>query len=166
MVRPDRRASGWAAMEGKLQILESVPLLATWGEEALGGLAEQAEFVTVKKDEMAVREGEKGDAFYVVVSGRLQAYSQLNGHAERIYVRYGSGDWFGETPLLSGETHWASVRALNDSVLLKIPRAAFESMLARSPQMATAFTRRMGERIKQVLEEKNRLDMVEPEENA
>jgi hypothetical protein len=70
----------------------------------------------------------------VVVSGRLQAYSQLDGRPERIYVRYCSGDWFGEMPLLSGETHWASVRALNDSVLLKIPRAAFETMLGtRSP---------------------------------
>ena len=44
-------------MEGKLQILESVPLLAACGREALAGLAEQAEFVALKKDELAVREG-------------------------------------------------------------------------------------------------------------
>jgi CRP-like cAMP-binding protein len=62
-------------MEGKLQILESVPLLAACGEEALRS-GEQAEFVTLKKDELAVREGEPGDGFYVVVSGRLQAYSR------------------------------------------------------------------------------------------
>ena len=147
---------GWAAMEGKRQILESVPLLAAVGEEALGGLADQAEFVTLKKDDLAVREGEKGDGFFVVVSGRLQAYSQANGHAERIYVRYSSGDWFGEMPLLSGETHWANVRALNDSVLLKIPRAAFEAMLSRDPRMALGFTQRMGERMSQLRDEKKR----------
>jgi len=143
-------------MEGKLQILESVPLLAACGPEALGGLAEHAEFVTLKKDEMAVREGEKGEGLYVVVSGRLQAYTQIDGRAERIYVRYGSGDWFGETPLLSGETHWASVRALNDSVLLKIPREAFETMLRHDPRMALGFTQRMGERMTQLREEKKR----------
>src|SRR5277367_3310868 len=143
-------------MEGKLQILESVPLLATCGQEALAGLAAQAEFVTLKKDELAVHEGEKGDDFYVVVSGRLQAYSAVNGHAERIYVRYSSGDWFGEMPLLSGETHWASVRALNDSVLLKIPRRAFETMLKHDPRMALGFTHRMGERMTQLREEKKR----------
>src|SRR5271154_5194587 len=146
-------------MEGKLQILESVPLLAACGQEALAGLAEHAEFITLKKDDLAVREGEKGDGLYVVVSGRLQACSQVNGHAERIYVRYGSGDWFGETPLLSGETHWASVRALNDSVLLKIPRAAFEAMLGRDPRMALAFTQRMGERMRQLREDKNRANL-------
>ena len=143
-------------MEGKLQILESVPLLATCGQAAVAGLAEQAEFITLKKDELAVREGEKGDDFYVVVSGRLQAYSAVNGHAERIYVRYSSGDWFGEMPLLSGETHWASVRALNDSILLKIPREAFEVMLKHDPRMALGFTQRMGERMTQLREEKKR----------
>jgi len=143
-------------MEGKQQILESVPLLAACGPEALAGLATRAEFVTLKKDELVVREGEQGDGLYVVVSGRLQAYSALNGHPERIYVRYSSGDWFGETPLLSGETHWASVRALNDSVLLKIPREAFETMLRRDPRMALGFTQRMGERMTQLREEKQR----------
>ena len=143
-------------MESKLQILESVLLLATCGEEALRGLAEKAEFVTLKKDELVVREGEKSDAFYVVVSGRLEAYSQVDGRAERIYVRYSSGDWFGEMPLLSGETQWASVRALNDSVLLKIPRAAFEVMLGRDPRMALGFTQRMAERMTQLREEKKR----------
>lgn len=143
-------------MEGKAQILESVPLLAACGQEALAGLAEHAEFVTLKKDELAVREGEKGEGLYVVVSGRLQAYTQLDGRPERVYVRYTSGDWFGEMPLLSGETHWASVRALNDSVLLKIPRAAFEAMLRRDPRMALGFTQRMGERMTQLREEKDR----------
>ena len=131
-------------MEGKRQILESVPLLAACGPDALAELANQAEFVTLKKDDLAVREGEKGEGLYVVVSGRLQAYSQVDGGAERIYVRYSSGDWFGEMPLLSGETHWASVRALNDSVLLKIPRAGFETMLRRDPRMATWRARNTG----------------------
>src|ERR1700727_3193208 len=97
-------------MEGKLQILESVPLLAACGLEALGGLAEKAEFITLKKDELAVQEGEKGEGLYVVVSGRLQAYSALNGHAERIYVRYVGGAWFGGGWLLSGAARCASVR--------------------------------------------------------
>ncbi len=143
-------------MEGKAQILESVPLLAALGDELIQELAEHAEFVTLKKDDLAVREGDQGDGLYVVVSGRLQASTQPKSSVERIYVRYCSGDWFGEMPLLSGETHWASVRALNDSVLLKIPRAAFEAMLRRDPRMVLGFTQRMGERMKQLREEKNR----------
>lgn len=143
-------------MEGKIQILEGVPLLASLGEELLKGLADQAEFVTLKKDDLAVREGEEGDGFYVVVSGRLQACTQPKGWAERVYVRYYAGDWFGEMPLLSGETNWASVRALNDSVLLKIPRAAFEVMLRNDPRVALGLSQRMAERMNQLREEKSR----------
>jgi len=141
-------------MEGKFQILRSLPILANCGMWTLAGLARHAEFLSLKKDEFAVREGEKGDAFFVVVSGRLQACSQVDGHADRIYVEYGSGDWFGETPLLSGQTHWASVRALNDSVLLRIPRERFEAMLRSDPRMALGFTHRMGERMMQLRAEK------------
>jgi len=146
-------------MESKAQILESVPLLASLGEESIRNLAETAEFATLKKNEVVVHEGTPGDGLYVVVSGRLQAYTPIKGRGERIYVRYCSGDWFGEMPLLSGETHWASVRALNDSVLLKIPRAAFDGMLGRDPRVALAFTQRMGERMKQLREEKNHANL-------
>ena len=58
-------------MEGKAQILESVPLLATLGEETLRDLANAAEFATHKKNAIVLREGEEGDGLYVVVSGRL-----------------------------------------------------------------------------------------------
>ena len=146
-------------MEGKAQILASVPLLASLGWWSSRKLADAAEFSTYKKDEVVVREGAAGDALYVVVSGRLQAYASTKDRGERIYDRYCSGDWFGEMPLLSGESNWASVRALNDSVLLKIPRAAFAAMLGRDPRVALAFTQRMGERMRQLREEKNRASL-------
>jgi NTE family protein len=146
-------------MEGKVHILESVPLLAVLGEETIRNLAEAAEFTTLKKHDVVLREGEPGDGLYVVVSGRLQAYTPMKGRGERVYARYGSGDWFGEVPLLGGGTHWASVRALNDSVLLKIPRDSFEVMLGRDPRMVLAFTQRMGERMRQLREEKSRINL-------
>ena len=61
-----------------------------------------------------------------------------------------------EMPLLSGETHWANVRALNDSMLLRIPREAFESVVNRDPRVAVSFSQRLGHRIKQLREEKQR----------
>ena len=143
-------------MDSKFQLLKAVPLLANCGLWTLTGLARHAEFVPLKKDEMAVREGEAGEAFFVVVSGRLQASTRTEGNPERVVVEYGSGDWFGETPLLSAQTHWASVRALNDSVLLKIPRVRFESMLRRDPRMALGLAQRMGERMSQLRTNKKR----------
>jgi NTE family protein len=143
-------------MEDKLQVLENVPVLASLGSELMKGLAERAEFVAVKKGDLVVRENDAGDALYVVVSGRLQAYTSLKSGRDRVFATYCGGDCFGEMPLLSGETHWANVRALNDSVLLKIPREDFDAVVNRDPRVAVSFTQRMGHRMKELREEKHR----------
>src|SRR5437667_12610617 len=135
-------------MDDKLQVLENVPLLASLGRELMNSLAESAEFVAVKKGDLVVCENDPGDALYAVVSGRLQAYTRLKSGRERVFATYCNGDCFGEMPLLSGETHWASVRALNDSVLLKIPQHVFFSVVSRDPRITVGFTQRMGQRIK------------------
>ena len=143
-------------MDDKLQVLVGVPLLASLGEELMKGMAERAEFVAVKKGDLVVHENDPGDALYVVVSGRLQAYTRLGSGRERVFTTYCNGDCFGEMPLLSGETQWASVRALSDSVLLKIPRQDFDDVVNRDPRVAVGFTRRMGHRMKELREEKHR----------
>ncbi|HTS19388.1 MAG TPA: patatin-like phospholipase family protein [Verrucomicrobiae bacterium] len=143
-------------MEDKLQVLENVAVLASLGTELMKSLAERAEFVAVKKGELVVRENDPGDALYVVVSGRLQAYTSLKSGRDRVFATYCDGECFGEMPLLSGETHWANVRALNDSVLLKIPRDDFESLVNRDPRVAVSFSQRMGHRMKELREEKHR----------
>ena len=113
-------------------------------------VAERAEFVAVKKGRVVVCENEPGDAFYVVASGRLEAFANAAGGGEHIFAHYSNGDYFGETPLLSEETQWASVRALSDCTLLKISRADFQEVVNRDPRVAVSFTRRMGHRIKQL----------------
>jgi len=143
-------------MEDKLQVLQSVPVLASLGEELMKGLAERAEFVAVKKGDLVVRENDPGDALYVVVSGRLQAYTSLKSGRDRVFATYCDGDCFGEMPLLSGETHWANVRALNDSMLLKIPREDFDAIVNRDPRVAVSFSQRLGHRIKELRAEKHR----------
>ncbi|HUJ09894.1 MAG TPA: patatin-like phospholipase family protein [Verrucomicrobiae bacterium] len=143
-------------MEQKLQVLGNVPVLASLGEELMKSLAERGEFVTVKKGELVVRENDPGDGLYIVVSGRLQAYTRLKSGHERVFATYCDDDCFGEMPLLSGETHWANVRAVNDSMLLKIPREDFEAVVKRDPRVAVSFSQRLGHRIKQLREEKQR----------
>src|SRR3989442_5294936 len=155
--RARRTRPNWqTTMDDKLQVLENVPVLASHGEELMKNLAESAEFIAVKKGDLVVRENDPGDALYAVVSGRLQAYTRLKSGRERVFATYCNGDCFGEMPLLSGETQWASVRALNDSVLLKIPRDGFNAVVNRDPRVAVGFTRRMGHRIKELREERHR----------
>src|SRR5436309_1953730 len=143
-------------MDDKFQILSNIPLLASLGDELMKGMADRAEFLAVKKGDLVVRENDPGDALYAVISGRLKAYTRLGSGRERVFATYSNGDCFGEMPLLSGETQWASVRALSDSVLVKIPREDFDAIVNRDPRVAVGFTRRMGRRIKQLRQERIR----------
>ncbi len=143
-------------MDEKAHVLERVPLLAGLGGDVMKSLAEGAEIIPFKKGEVVVRENVPGDALYAVVSGRLQASIRLESGHERIFGTYSNGDYFGEMPLLSGETHWCDVRALNDSVLLKIPRDLFNAVVRRDPQVAANVLGRMGQRIKELRAETHR----------
>ncbi len=143
-------------MEDKLQVLENVPLLASLGSELLKSLADSSELVAIRKGELVVREHDPGDALFAVISGRLQAFTTPNGKREHIFATYCNGDYFGEMPLLSGESHWANVRAINDSVVLKIPREDFDLVIQRDPRVAVTFGQRMGQRIKE-LRKQNRV---------
>ncbi len=143
-------------MDEKLQVLEQVPLLASLGEELMKDLAAGGEIVAFKKGDLVVREDDPGDALYAVISGRLQAYTRLGSGHERVFTTYSNGDYFGEMPLLSGETHWCNVRTLNDSILLKIPRELFDAVLRRDPRVAASVLGRMGHRIKELRAEKYR----------
>src|SRR3972149_6638368 len=135
--------------DDKVQVLQNVPLLASLGEELMKSLAEGAAMRAYQKGDIVVREDDPGDALYAVISGRLQAYTRLKSGRERVFATYSNGDYFGEMPLLSGETHWCNVRALNDSLLLKIPRDVFDAVLRRDPRVASSVFQRMGARIKQ-----------------
>lgn len=70
------------------------------------------------------KEGEPGDSFFVVLSGRLEAWS---GGAEGARIgQFGPGDLFGERALILDEPRTASVQVVEASRLLVVNREAFE----------------------------------------
>lgn len=76
-------------------------------------------------------EGEVGDSFYIVRSGKLRV--ERNG--ERV-AELGRGDWVGEGALLGSDPRSASVQVVEDAMLFEMSRAAFRFLLDEHPQMA------------------------------
>ena len=67
--------------------------------------------------EVIVREGDIGDAAYMIVSGRCHAYRNLGSEKESLAVM-GAGEVFGEMSLLLGEPRAASVEAVDQVTAL------------------------------------------------
>jgi MFS family permease len=80
-----------------------------------------------------VRQGEPGDTFYIVESGRLATL--VDGRQIR---ELGAGDSFGEIALLRESDRTATVRALEDSRLVALGREPFVAAVTGDPESVTA----------------------------
>ena len=105
--------------------LTRVGLLSGLPGDQLVRLAERLERQDVAPGETIVREGERGDRFYVVLSGLLNVTQEDLG--ERRLLR--PGDAFGEVALAMGIPRTASVRALTPAVVASCDQATFDELL-------------------------------------
>lgn len=76
--------------------------------------------------EILCREGEDGEDFFIVASGRLSVEKRLpDGNVESLYY-IGPGRLVGQVALIDGGPRSATLRAYRSSVVLSYPRAEFE----------------------------------------
>jgi CRP-like cAMP-binding protein len=82
-----------------------------------------------KSGEILIRQGDPGDAYYVVTEGRCHVL--WKDDAGRLHERgkLGPGQGFGEEALVSGNPRNASVRALSDGALMRLAGADFLRLL-------------------------------------
>ncbi len=120
----------------KLVVLREAPLFAGLSGEELYPVGEIAQRVTLAPGEAAVRQGDPGDALFVVASGALRVVK--DGRPLR---ELGRGAVFGEVALLDGAPRAATVEALTDAEVLRVPRSEFEGLLDESPEIARAVIR-------------------------
>jgi CRP/FNR family cyclic AMP-dependent transcriptional regulator len=105
----------------------------------------------VAAGEHVFRQGDPPDALYVVSTGELRAYSLGPGPtAETVHALLGPGALFGELALLDGNPRSASVLAVRDSVLLRLPRARLLALLTARPELALAMIGALVTRVREL----------------
>ena len=81
----------------------------------------------VVKDEIIFRQGDTGDYFYIIQSGRCCVIRERN-NAESIIVELNTGSSFGEDALLSSNPRNATIRMLTDGRLLRLSKDDFNEL--------------------------------------
>jgi len=80
---------------------------------------------------LVVKEGDTGDAAYVISKGRARAFKTVDG--ERISLReMGPGEVFGETAIFSASPRSASVEALEALTVTVIRRSSLDDEMGRT----------------------------------
>lgn len=138
---------------GETMVLRSDPTALLAGSPLFHGLdartleviAAELEWLSLPGGSILFEAGEASDSLYLVISGRLAAYD--TGHPSRRVGQIAAGESVGEMGLVSGHPRTATVRALRDTVLVRLPREAFERVILQHPaamlRVAQLVVRRM-----------------------
>jgi voltage-gated potassium channel len=106
-----------------------VPLFARLDAAAIADLVGMLHARTVPAGATIIRKGERGDAMYLIASGRVEVES-AGGK-----VRLEEGDFFGEIALLSREPRSATVTAVRPTDLLVLDADDFLRLVDRLPDI-------------------------------
>ncbi len=129
-------------------VLSGVPLFAGLDRVALAKLAAHFERVRFGPGEIVFREGDPGDAFYVVLHGAFSDYVGWpdTGVDRRLATR-GRGATFGDIALLSNRPRSTTVRADGAAEALRLERGRFLGLVAKEPAVALAIAATLSERV-------------------
>ncbi|MCC6194398.1 MAG: cyclic nucleotide-binding domain-containing protein [Burkholderiales bacterium] len=90
--------------------------------------------VSLSAGGVLLRAGEPAQALYVVAKGTLRATIARDDGSQFAVGELGPGEIAGELAILTGGGEYgATVSAVTDAVLVRVPRASFERMAAASP---------------------------------
>lgn len=128
--------------------LSFLPFLNRVEKSALNAVEDEVEWFCLPAGKMLFREGDDADAFYLVRSGALAAFRNgALGRPDLIgYIR--AGEPVGEMSLLDETPHSASVYALRDSELVRLPKASFERLTRKHASLMRELARMMLARLR------------------
>jgi NTE family protein len=124
------------------------PFLDAIGMDVLSGIEGSLEWFGVPAGTTLFRKGDKATEVYILCSGSLGVFvdASLGRNADALIV---PGETVGEMSVISGERRSASVVALRDSVLVRMPMDAIEVALKSSPELCFYVMRLLTARLQQ-----------------
>ena len=127
-------------------VLSSVPAFGGLTIETLGFLLDRATPTEVDKGDYFFRQGDVGDAVYILETGRVAVEKQQG--ANRYLLRIlEDGDCFGEIALLSVTKRTASIRAVESCLALRITNRHLRDLYAHDLEQFTLLVMNLGREV-------------------
>jgi len=110
-------------------------------DELIGGLR----MIRVQKGYEIIKQGDPGDAFYLIASGRVSITVKKGFRTGKV-AELGVDDFFGEMALISNEPRSATVTAEEVTELFVLQRKDFDQILMKNPAIAQEIRKAFVER--------------------
>jgi len=143
------------------RVLTITPIFMGIPQEARLELSRHFQLRTIVEDEPIVNEGEAGDSFFLIRSGKVRVFTRsMRNNAEVVGLGLlKEGDFFGEVALLTHKPRTATVQAQGAVELMVLSRSDFDLIADKHPtvrRVVEAFhKKRVQETIRAQLNQKN-----------
>ena len=136
------------ASQMTLEAIRSVPLFASLDDEAAAELRKLLSDKTVPQNTRLFRQGDKGDAMYLIESGRVRISIHDDDKQELTLAELAQGDFFGEMSIIDGRQRSADAHVVEDARLAVLPRDTFLSFVRTNPDVALEMLSALTDRLR------------------
>ncbi|HEV2834150.1 MAG TPA: DUF1003 domain-containing protein, partial [Pyrinomonadaceae bacterium] len=131
-----------------LEALRSVPLFASLDDDAATNLRNLLSEKTVPQNTRLFRQGDTGDAMYLIESGRVRISIRDDDKQEVTLAELAQGDFFGEMSIIDGRQRSADAQVIEESRLAVLSRDAFLSFVRKKPDVALEMLSALTDRLR------------------
>ncbi len=128
----------------KVLFLKSVDLFKEIPGEDLAQIAQIADEVEFLSGASIFREGDNGEALYLILEGAVRIH-----RGDKTITELGEKECFGEMSILDSEPRSASVTASRDLTALKIQRDDFGEILSTKSEIARGIIKVLTHRLRE-----------------
>jgi len=131
-----------------LEALRSVPLFGSLDDDAARELRSLLSDKRVPQNTRLFRQGDKGDAMYLIESGRVRISIRDEEDQEVILAELAQGDFFGEMSIIDGRQRSADAKVIDDAQLAILSREAFLSFVRNNSDVALEMLSALTDRLR------------------
>ena len=130
-------------------LVAELPLFAGLAPAELDAILAEARSIRYPKNSAVFEEGGDAHSFFVLLHGHVRA-SKMTPAGQQVVVRYVTpGEIFGVAPAIGLTKYPATATAVDDSVALAWPSAAWPRLVAQHPMLATNTLQTVGSRLQE-----------------
>lgn len=115
--------------------IDNIPLFAQLPDDEKQHLLDTLIVLDVAPGTIVFNEGEEGYFLYAVIEGTLDILKGMHTPDEYLIAQRGAGEFVGEMSIVNDGIRTATVRAREQTKLLKLPFTDFQALLNRQPNL-------------------------------
>jgi uncharacterized membrane protein len=131
-----------------LEALRSVPLFASLDDDSARDRRNLLSEKSVPQNTRLFRQGDTGDAMYLIESGRVRISIRDDEEQEVTLAELAQGDFFGEMSIIDGRQRSADAKVIDDAKLAVLSRDAFLTFVRKKPDVALEMLSALSERLR------------------